>query len=143
MKHLTINYMVCCLAAFGHAAVVSAHEGSGSLGVDPSATDYHQISCGATSDHLAFQLNGARPATAPTVSAQIQIPDQQIAVNVTDPVNGDVASSEPVDVRGGATVYHLTVGKSGSGKANYSFTYHCEAGSGEHTETEFYTLQNQ
>lgn len=116
-----------------------AHEGADSLGPALTATDYFTIDCdddgNGAPEHLLFQVTGGFPATGPLVSAQIQVPDKQIAVSVTDPVSGDRASSREVLVRGGDSTYHVTVNKIGAGKMTYSFVFHCETASGAHTGT--------
>ncbi len=147
MKHLVSTCVIFFVGLLGGALTVSAHDASGSLGADPTATDLHLVTCfndgGGVPDHLLFELNGGLPSTAPTVSAQIQIPDKLIAMSTTDPVNGDAGSSPTLEVPGGATSYYVTIDKTSSGAANYSFTYHCESRSGEHTGTSLTTLQNQ
>jgi hypothetical protein len=137
MKRLIFNSALSA-ALLGGMTNADAHDGSGTLGADAAATDYVIISCDnnpGPTEHLLLQLTGGVPATAPTVSAQIQIPDQQIATSVTDPVNGDLGSSRPVEVHGGTAAYHVTFDKTGPGTANYSYVYHCETAGGEHTGT--------
>lgn len=147
MKVFSIHQLFAGLLAFGMAQAASAHEDSGTLGPEPGATDYFTISCfddgGGAPDHLFFELKAGPPATGPIVSAQIQVPDKQIASNVTDPINGDLGNSRQVKVTGGTSLYHVTVNKSGAGKATYFYVYHCEANGGVHTGTDSNSRQNQ
>jgi hypothetical protein len=140
MNKFSIVFGAMLIAALEYAPIAWSHDLSGSLGVDQSATDHYLLYCNddgsGPPDHLFFQLTGGLPASAPLVSAQIQIPDNRFAVNLTDPKNGDKESSRGVDIPGGAIAYELTVNKSGAGKVSYSFTYHCQTASGAHTGTE-------
>ncbi|CAL1241355.1 hypothetical protein [Candidatus Methylocalor cossyra] len=132
----------------GPFTAVPAHEYTGGfLGKPAQATDLHVVVCSndgtGPAEHLSFQLNAGPPKTGPLVSAQLQVPSKKIAASVTDPINGDRQGSPGLQVRGGDTVYYITVDKTGPGIANYSFTYHCETASGGHTGTDLSTLQDQ
>lgn len=147
MKTLSINRLTGVVLSLCLAGAALAHEGSGTLGPSPTATDYLVVTCeddgSGTPDYLLFQLKVGPPANGPTVSAQIQVPDKQIAYNVTDAVNGNLDGSREVEVKGGGALYHVTVNKSGAGNVSYFYTYHCETANGIHTGTVANTRQNQ
>lgn len=122
-----------------------AHDWSGNLGEDVSATDYIMIYCSADgsipADRLFLKLTSDSPAGAPLISAQIA--KGSLVTNVTDLINGDTTSSREADVAAGEGVYRVTVNKNKVGKVSYSFAYHCQSNSGEHSETNATTLQDQ
>lgn len=146
MKFVALHFCaaVCALSA-GIPAVGQAHDVSGALGSGTAATDFYLALCNddgaGPPEKLFFQINGGAPATAPIVSAQLR--KDGAAVNVADPVGGDSESSRQVEFPGGAGAYQLTVVKSRASPANYSFVFHCETASGEHTGTDISVLQNQ
>jgi hypothetical protein len=141
-------WLAALIAALGLPDAGRAHTQSGSLGAPAEATDFYQITCSddgsGTPASLTLQILDAAAGSAPLVSAQAQ--RSALAVNTTDPADGDASPSPLVAVNGGGGVYDVLVYKSGPGAESYTFTFHCTTGpdgSGFHTGTAITTRQNQ
>ena len=134
------------LAALAPAAI--AHTQNGSLGADPGATDYYQVTC--TDDgsgvpaSIVVDIVNQSPGSALPVSALVN--KGAVAANTSDTAGGDGSGSPFVSINGGVGVYNLFVTKPATGAVSYTLTFHCMTGvdgSGEHTGTTLVFKQNQ
>lgn len=145
MKNYKITLAAFFVIVTGCPIVVSAHDQGGSLGTDSSATDYYQVSCfddgSGIADQLFFEVRGESKSVASPVSAQIIKGD--LSMSTTDNVDGDQTYSPGIAVVGGSGTYFVIVDKSGAGKVNYTFEYHCQTSTGVHTGTDIAMVQNQ
>lgn len=121
--------------------VASAHDQLGQLGRKASATDVWEIECSGGSQYLAVQIKDGPPNKAPKVS--VQLVKDRLAVNTTDPKDGDAGYSPEVKLYGGDGIYTTVVDKSGAQPENYFLEYHCEGAGGTHTGTTAVQYQNQ
>jgi hypothetical protein len=121
------------------ASGVLAHDQSGSLGAQASATDYYELECfddgNGSPEHLFFEVRGDTRNTAVQVSGQVVNGSQ--AASATDHTSGDSSYSPQLKVvhEGDNDVYRMVIDKNGPGVAQYSLQYHCETGNGVHTGT--------
>lgn len=146
MKYQATKTIVLTASLLGAATIASAHSQSGSLGSNLKAVDYYQIQCfndgTGDADHLAVQVKDtATPIAQPVISAQVT--KGILAVNTTDPIDGDTLYSPEVKVNGGNGSYYVMVDKTKAAADNYTLEYHCETSTGEHTGTNLGILQNK
>lgn len=143
MKKFKITLAAFLVAAAGCPVIVLAHDQSGTLGVDASATDYYKVNCSGSSGKLFFNAqNVSAPGSAP-LNAQIVKQDQNLYMSTTDNVGGDQQSSPSLTAVGGSGKYSVIIDKSGAGKVKYAFDFHCETLDGVHTDTDIFKVQDQ
>ncbi len=104
-----------------------AHDYSGVLPAEASATDFLAVSCDADGDMIPdkmyFKISSSD--AMPLISAQVA--KGNFATTITPSRGG-------VEIYQGQGQYRITVDKNGVGIVSYSIEYHCESG-GNHTET--------
>lgn len=123
-----------------------AHDQSGALGSAVGATDMYLVTCedgedGSTSEHLYLEVIDYLPKAAPLLS--VQIFKGGVALNATDPIDGDKVYSPELKFNGGNGGYLVIINKSAAGAEKYGIVYHCESKTGSHTGTTIYPYQNQ
>jgi hypothetical protein len=113
---------------------VKAHDKSGTLGDNASATDIFTIGC--------FELFASLPKGSPSnlvVSAELL--GGKDTITVTDESSADKLKSRSVYVESSSLI--ILINKNMNGKANFAMQYHCESASGDHTDSEINQIQNQ
>ena len=131
-----------------------AHDQSGKLGPDPSATDYYIVTCFKDDNdnvepallEVSLMAYSKSPAI---VSLQLASTNPKTIANITDPIGGDKSPSQSSKVanldtnENGGGIYLITVDKSAAGTQSYQFKYHCKGQNGDHVGTQISTRQNQ
>lgn len=120
--------------------VAQAHDYNGDLGQDKTATDFHVVSCSDGTSQIYFSMTVFDASSSDTlVSAKVLGDSSTFSVTAA---GGNIKITQGIDVptTSGALIL---VSKNKSGSVNYNLAYHCQSASGEHTETDLSTLQNQ
>lgn len=146
LKYL-LHFLVISTTPF--SASVFAHDQTGVLGPDSSATDYYSVQCvDQVADRFEVSvITKGGGKTSPLVSLQVSADDVDpvTITNVTDAKTGDRVSSRTAVILNNGTPdseFKVSVNKNKSGTQKYEFKYHCLSG-GTHTGTQITTLQNQ
>jgi hypothetical protein len=120
--------LIACMLGPG---IARGEQHSGLLGSGASATDYYQVTCsddGAGPPvSLVARVTDPAPVVEPSLSVQLR--KGSAAINATDEVDADAASSPAVSINGGAGLYHVLVDKTGPGAEAYSVSLTCMTGS--------------
>ena len=125
-----------------YTLTASAHDKSGNLGDGASATDIFTISCGENTHQVYFELYASLPTGSPSeLKVSAELLGGKDTVTVTDESSVDSLKSRGVYIE--TSRLSILVNKNKSGKANFAMQYHCEAASGDHTDTEINQIQNQ
>lgn len=120
----------------------NAHDQSGLLGDSASATDIFSVSCGNNTHQVYFELYASLPKGSPSdLQVSAELLGGKGTITVTDESSVDNLKSRGVNVESSSLI--ILVNKNKAGKANFAMQYHCEAASGDHTETEINQIQNQ
>jgi hypothetical protein len=149
MKNIVLKNTITAISlllAIGYVESVSAHTQSGTLGSAAGATDLYQVLCSPDASPTAKLTSRVRTGTAVTaVKVSVRTQKGVKATNSTDNVNGDAISSPSVSNASGDGIYFMTVGKTVWTKVAvpYTLDFHCQSSAGEHTGTDWFTLQNQ
>ena len=123
-------------------STAKAHDKSGTLGDNASATDIFTVGCGENTHQVYFELFASLPKGSPSnlvVSAELL--GGKDTITVTDESSADGLKSRGVYVESSSLI--ILINKNMNGKANFAMQYHCEAASGDHTDTEINQIQNQ
>lgn len=120
----------------------NAHDKSGTLGDNASATDIFTVGCGEKTSHVYFELFASLPKGSPSnLKVSAELLGGKDTITVTDESSIDTLKSRGVYVETSSLIIFLN--KNMAGKANFAIQYHCEAASGDHTDTEINQIQNQ
>ena len=130
------------------AGIAVAHTQTGSLGADPIATDYYQVTCSddGSGEPASMIVQMTNNSAGGTQSVTALAHKGLVATSSTDTVGGGSSAGPLTWVNGAGGVYEVFVTKAAAGAVNYTLTYHCLTGAngtGLHTGTTIVFRQNQ
>jgi len=115
-------------SAFAVPSLAGAAALSGSLGSPASASALLAVDCASDAASLSAQVTNLAPISGALVGLQIK--KGNVAINSTDPIDGDVDPSPAVFVSGGAGRYDVFVDKTDAGAEAYLVVAQCWTGAG-------------